>query len=195
MTTTFHEKVEVRRAQSLISGITRAKFSVIQIQIVSFLRDDFPNRLGNQARIWKTKVLVQLRTRNKFACLHGLGMHFGIVVNPNPKPFLTILIILLNSSAEPCQGKPQKLECICLLALGSVFTRYFFKSFCMSSFCNIVGLPAGTNYFNGELSKSNRIMREFPLHRKTQFPLPYISKILYGRGLDTADWSSQKVQN
>jgi len=121
MTTTFHEKVEVRRAQSLISGITRAKFSVIQIQIVSFLRDDFPNRLGNQARIWKTKVLVQLRTRNKFACLHGLGMHFGIVVNPNPKPFLTILIILLNSSAEPCQGKPQKLECT-PLGLRSVLT-------------------------------------------------------------------------
>jgi len=32
-------------------------------------------------------------------------------------------------------------------------------------------------------------MYKFPPHMKTQFPLPYVSKILYGRGLETGDWS------
>jgi hypothetical protein len=81
-------------------------------------------------------------------------------------------------------------SCMCL---GSVFTRFFFKS--PYEFHIKIELLAGTNYFNAELSKSNRTMREFPPHRKTQFPLLYISKILVGRGLETGDWSSSLTKS
>jgi hypothetical protein len=40
-------------------------------------------------------------------------------------------------------------------------------------------------------AKAIGTMREFPAHRKTQFPpslSPYVSISLYGRGLETGDW-------
>jgi len=50
-------------------------------------------------------------------------------------------------------------------ALRLTLNQFFFEF--LYEFCIKIKFPVGTNYFDAELGKSNRTMREFPVHRKT----------------------------
>jgi hypothetical protein len=50
--------------------------SVIRIQIISFPRDDIPNQLGKQARVWMTNALVKVGMESFLPRWPGFGKVF-----------------------------------------------------------------------------------------------------------------------
>jgi hypothetical protein len=55
------------------------------------------------------------------------------------------------------------------LGLNQIFFEFPYE------FCIKIKLPTGANYFNADSAKAIVPMREFPVHRKTQFPPSFVS--------------------